>query len=163
MTEQELIQAARGVTEAFSASDWEAWKAAMTPSSVYDEVGTSRRLGGGISQCWQGRKEAMPDTTGVATNACATGNIVVIEVMRKRAHAGPLQGPSGTAPATTANEAGQLSLKLRGWKDQEKPTLLRHAFLHAAVGPIVAVVSARRQQVRWKCSPPSVISPPMRS
>jgi len=102
MSEQELIQAARGVVEAFNASDWEGYKAAMTPDSVYDEVGTSRRLEGvgDIIQCLQSWKEAMPDIKGTVTSDCATGNTVVIEVTWKGTHTGPLQGPSGTVPAT---------------------------------------------------------------
>jgi hypothetical protein len=56
MTGQDLIQAARGVVGAFNASDWDSCKAAMTSDSVYDEVGTSRRLQGvgDIILCWQG-------------------------------------------------------------------------------------------------------------
>lgn len=46
MADQDLIKVARGVVEAFNRSDWEACTAALTPDSVYDEVGTSRRLQG---------------------------------------------------------------------------------------------------------------------
>ena len=46
MGEQNLIQAARGLVEAFNTADWAGCKAAMTESSVYDEVGTSRRIQG---------------------------------------------------------------------------------------------------------------------
>lgn len=44
MAEQDLIKAARGVVDAFNAGDWEACKAALTSDSVYDEIGTSRRI-----------------------------------------------------------------------------------------------------------------------
>ncbi len=65
MAEQDLIQAARGVVEAFNASDWEGCKPAMTSDCVYDEVGTSSRLQGvgDIIPCWEEWKEAMPDAT----------------------------------------------------------------------------------------------------
>ena len=88
MAEQDLIQAARGVVEAFNASDWEGCKAAMTSDCVYDEVATSRRLQGvgDIITCWQEWKEAMPDVKGTMTNACATGNTVVLEVTWKGTH-----------------------------------------------------------------------------
>jgi predicted ester cyclase len=42
----------------------------------------------------------MPDVKGTVTNACATGDTVVIEVTWKGTHTGPLQGPRGTIPAT---------------------------------------------------------------
>jgi hypothetical protein len=41
MPEQDLIPVARRVVDTFNASDWEGFKAAMTPDCVYDEVGTS--------------------------------------------------------------------------------------------------------------------------
>ncbi len=102
MAEQDLIQAARGVVEAFNASDWEGCKAAMTSDCVYDEVGTSRRIQGvgDIISCMQEWKEAMPDVKGTVTSACATGNTVVLEVTWKGMHTGPLKGPSGEVPAT---------------------------------------------------------------
>jgi steroid delta-isomerase-like uncharacterized protein len=111
MTGQDLIQAARGVVEAFNASDWDSCKAAMTSDSVYDEVGTSRRLQGvgDIILCWQGWKRAMPDVKGTVTNACATGDTVVIEVTWKGTHTGPLQGPRGTVPATGKQQTTRSS------------------------------------------------------
>jgi steroid delta-isomerase-like uncharacterized protein len=112
MAGQDLIQAARGVVEAFNASDWDSCKAAMTSGSVYDEVGTSRRLQGvgDIILCWQGWKQAMPDVKGTVTIACATGDTVVIEVTWKGTHTGPLQGPRGTVPAT-----GKQQTTRSGW------------------------------------------------
>jgi len=44
MAEQDVIRVARGIVDAFNASDWERCKAAMTSDSVYDEVATSRTL-----------------------------------------------------------------------------------------------------------------------
>ncbi len=112
MAEQDLIQAARGLVEAFNASDWEGCKAALASDSVYDEVGTSRRVQGvdEIIPCWQAWKEAMPDIKGNVTNAYATGNTVVLEVTWKGTHTGPLQGPSGSVAAT-----GQQQTTRGGW------------------------------------------------
>ena len=128
MAEQDLIQAARGVVEAFNASDWEGCKAAMTSDCVYDEVATSRRLQGvgDIIPCWQEWKEAMPDVKGTVTNACATGNTVVLEVTWKGTHTGPLKGPSGEVPAT-----GKQQTTRAGWImnfDGGKITESRHYF-----------------------------------
>ena len=102
MAEQDLISAARGVVDAFNASDWERYKTALTADCVYDEVGTSRILRGvaEIVRCLQEWKQAMPDVKGTVTNARATGNTAVLEVTWKGTHTGPLQGPSGIVPAT---------------------------------------------------------------
>jgi SnoaL-like polyketide cyclase len=91
MAEQDLIQAAHGVVDAFNASDWERCKAALAPDSLYDEVGTSRRVEGvgDIIPCWQAWKEAMPDVKGSVTTAFAIGNTVILEVTWKGTHTGP--------------------------------------------------------------------------
>ena len=74
----------------------------MTSDSVYDEVATSRTLRGvgEVIPVWQGWKEAMPDVKGTVTNACATGNTVVLEVTWRGTHSGPLQTPNGPIAAT---------------------------------------------------------------
>ena len=128
MTEQDLIQAARGVVDAFNDSDWEGCEAAMASDSVYDEVGTSRRIQGvgEIIPCWQGWKDAMPDVKGNVTNACATGNTVVLEVTWKGTHTGPLQSPDGTIPPT-----GREQITRAGWVmnfDGDKIKESRHYF-----------------------------------
>jgi len=112
MAEQDLIKVARGIVEAFNRSDWEACKAALTADSVYDEVGTSRRLQGvgQIIQALQGWKGAMPDVKGAVTNALATGNTAVLEVTWQGTHTGPLPSPRGTLPAT-----GKQQTTRSGW------------------------------------------------
>ncbi len=128
MAEQELIAAARGVVDAFNASDWERCKAALASDSVYDEVGTSRRLQGAaaIIPCWQAWKQAMPDVKGTVNHALATGNTVVLEVTWKGTHTGPLQGPSGTVPATGKSQSTRAGwvLTFDGGKIKES----RHYF-----------------------------------
>ncbi len=128
MAEQDLIQAARGIVQAFNASDWEGFKAAVTSDCVYDEVGTSRRIQGvgDIILCMQEWKEAMPDVKSTVTNACATGNTVVLEVTWKGTHTGPLKGSSGEVPAT-----GKQQTTRAAWIanfDGGKITEIRHYF-----------------------------------
>ena len=112
MAEQDLIPVARGAVDAFNASDWERYKAAMTSDCVYDEVGTSRILRGvgEVIRCFQEWKQAMPDVRGTVTNAWAMGNTVVLEITWKGTHTGPLQGPSGIVPAT-----GKQQTTRAGW------------------------------------------------
>jgi len=128
MAEQDLIRAARGVVDAFNASDWEQCKAALAPDSLYDEVATARRVEGvgDIIPCWQGWKEAMPDVKGSVTNAFATGNTVILEVTWQGTHTGPLVGPKGTVPATGKQQTTRASwvLNFDGGKIKES----RHYF-----------------------------------
>ncbi len=100
----------------------------MTSDCLYDEVGTSRRLQGvgDIITCWQEWKEAMPDVKGTVTNACATGNTVVLEVTWKGTHTGPLKGPSGEVPATGKQQTTRASWILDF--DGGKITEIRHYF-----------------------------------
>ena len=112
MAEQDLIRTARGIVDAFNASDWERCKAALVPDALYDEVATSRRLKGvgDIIPCWQAWKGAMPDVRGNVTNAVASGNTVVLEVTWAGTHTGPLAGPKGAIPAT-----GKHQTTRAGW------------------------------------------------
>ncbi len=78
----ELIGTARGIVDAFNASDWEGFQNLMTEDAVYDEVGTSRTIEGiePIIEAMKGWKEAMPDVKGTVDNAAATDSGVVLEV-----------------------------------------------------------------------------------
>jgi steroid delta-isomerase-like uncharacterized protein len=128
MAEQDLIQSARRVVEAFNASDWDGCKAAMTSNTIYDEVATGRKLQGvgEVIPCWQGWKAAMPDVKGTVANAYASGNTVFLEVTWQGTHTGPLQGPGGTVPAT-----GKRQTTRAGWVltfDGDKIKESRHYF-----------------------------------
>ena len=102
MAEQDLIKIAREAVDAFNDSDWERTKAIMTPDYIYNEEGTGRRIQGPVEvvaalQAW---KQAMPDVTGTVTNAFASGNTVTLQVTWNGTHTGPLEGPTGTIPAS---------------------------------------------------------------
>src|SRR5713101_3284840 len=128
MAEQELIKTARGVVDAFNTSDWDGCQSALASDSVYDEVGTSRRVQGAkeIVSCWQDWKKAMPDVKGTVSQAVATGNTVVLEVTWKGTQTGPLQGPAGTIPATGKQQTTRAGWVLRF--DGGKITESRHYF-----------------------------------
>jgi len=102
MAEQDPIRVARENIEAFNAGDWQRVKATLAPDSVYDEVGTQRRLQGAdeIVQAFQGWKQAMPDAKGTITNAIASGNTVTLEITWEGTQTGPLMGPGGSLPAS---------------------------------------------------------------
>ncbi len=102
MGEQDLMRIARDFVDAFGESDWDRSMAPVTPSTVYNEVGTQRSLRGPdkILEAMQGWKQAMPDVKGNVTNAFASGNTVVLEITWKGTHTGPFVGPAGTLPAS---------------------------------------------------------------
>jgi steroid delta-isomerase-like uncharacterized protein len=102
MTEQELLKTARSFLDAFNDDDWERSEALLTHDSLYNEVGTQRRLRGSsqIIPALQGWKEAMPDVKGTVTNAFANTNRAVLEITWEGTHTGPLAGPAGTIPAS---------------------------------------------------------------
>ena len=102
MAEQDAIRVARENIEAFNAGDWQRVKATLAPDSVYDEVGTQRRLQGAeeIIEALKGWKQAMPDVRGTVTNAVASGNTVTQEITWEGTQTGPLAGPGGTIPAS---------------------------------------------------------------
>jgi steroid delta-isomerase-like uncharacterized protein len=115
MTEQELIQVANGVVEAFNGSDWERCQAILAPDAVHDEIASARRMNGAseIIALWQSWKAAMPDLKGSVTNAVASGNAVVLEVTWQGTHTGPLVGPQGTIPASGKPQTTYSSWVLR--------------------------------------------------
>ena len=102
MPEQETIAAARESVDAFTASDWARFRAALTPDSIYDEKGTGRRLEGvdaivEVSQRW---KQAFPDARGTITQAIASGDTVVLEITWEGTQTGALATPAGEIPPT---------------------------------------------------------------
>ena len=51
----------------------------------------------------------MPDVKGTVTNAVSSGSTVTLEVTWKGTHTGPLQGPSGSVPATGKQQTTRSS------------------------------------------------------
>lgn len=105
-----LVDAARAYIEAFNSADWERLEAAVTPDSVYDEVGTGRRAEGReeILELFQGWKQTMPDATGTVTSARESGSDVVLEITWK----GTMTGPWGDIPGTGKEQVTPAALFL---------------------------------------------------
>ena len=98
MTGQEYIAVARENVEALNAGDPGRFKATLAPDSVYDEVGTRRRVLGSdrITEVVHGWKRAFPNAKGTITNAVAGDNTVALEVTWEGTYTGPLLGAGGT-------------------------------------------------------------------
>ncbi|MBI1885983.1 MAG: ester cyclase [Chloroflexi bacterium] len=100
MAERDAINLARENIEAFNVADWGRLKSTLAADSVYDEVGTQRRIQGAdrIVDALKGWKQAMPDAKGTVTNAFASGNTATLEITWEGTQTGPLTGPAGTIP-----------------------------------------------------------------
>ncbi len=136
----DLVKIAREVVEAFNASDWERTRALMTPDYLYNEVGTQRRIQGPeeVVAALQGWKEAMPDATGTVTNAFASGNTVTLEITWEGTHTGPLEGPTGTIPASGKRQVTPSAwiLTFEGEKIKESHHYFDMLSLLAQIGAI---------------------------
>ena len=102
MAEQDLIRITRDAVEAFNAGDWQRYKTLFTADSLYDEVGSQRRIQGvdQLVESAQGWKQAFPDVKGTITTAVASGNTVTLEITWEGTHTGALEGPGGAIPAS---------------------------------------------------------------
>jgi steroid delta-isomerase-like uncharacterized protein len=101
MAVDKMRQAREGV-DAFSAGDWERFKAPLSSDAVYDELATQRRVQGpnAIVELGKGWKQAFPDAKGTIGKAIESGDTVVLEITWEGTHTGPLVGAQGTIPPT---------------------------------------------------------------
>jgi steroid delta-isomerase-like uncharacterized protein len=74
----------------------------LAADAVYDEKGTHRRIQGAdeIIDALQAWAKAFPDSRATFVREFASGNTAVFELVWKGVHAGPLQTPTGTIPAS---------------------------------------------------------------
>lgn len=96
------VAIAREGVEAFSAGDWERFKASLADDSVYEEPATHRRVSGveEITSAVQVWKEAFPDAKGTIKKAIGSGGDVTLEITWEGTQSKPLEGPGGTIPAS---------------------------------------------------------------
>ena len=102
LTTEEIVKLARKQVDAFNTGDWEQLRASLASDSLYDELGTQRKIEGPekIVELFKGWKTAFPDAVGTVTSAVASGNMAALEVTWKGTHTGPLATPKGTLPAS---------------------------------------------------------------
>jgi steroid delta-isomerase-like uncharacterized protein len=102
LTTEEIVKLARKQIDAFNTGDWEQLRASLATDSLYDELGTQRKIEGPekIVELFKAWKTAFPDAAGTVTSAVASGNKAALEVTWKGTHTGPLETPEGTIPAS---------------------------------------------------------------
>ena len=107
------VQLAKEGIEAFSAGDWERFKAPLRADAVYEELATQRKVQGPdqIVEASKGWKEAFPDATGTITKVTEGADTVVLEI---------------TWQGTQAREdLGGPGHQIQGRQDRRDQTLLR--------------------------------------
>jgi len=102
MANQTPIDVAKASVQAYNEKNWNKVRETVTPTIVYDEVGTHRRVTGvnDVVTAWKGWATAIPDGTATFESATASGNTVALELTWRGTHTGPLQTPAGEIPAT---------------------------------------------------------------
>ena len=128
LTTDEIVKLARRQVEAFSTGDWEQVHAGLTADSVYDELGTQRKIEGPekIVELFKAWKTAFPDAVGTVTSGIASGNKAALEVTWKGTHTGPLGTAEGTIPASGKRQETPAAFFLTF--EGDKITESRHYF-----------------------------------
>jgi steroid delta-isomerase-like uncharacterized protein len=101
-TADKMVTIAREQVDAFNSGDWEKVRAGLASDSLYDELGTQRKVEGPekIVELFKEWKSAFPDGAGTVTSAFASGDTAALEVTWKGTHTGPLTTAEGTIPAS---------------------------------------------------------------
>ena len=94
------VQLAKQGIEAFSAGDWERFKAPLRDDAVYEELSTQRRTQGpdAIVELSKGWRKAFPDAKGTITKVIDGGDTVVLEITWSGTHSGELASAMGPIP-----------------------------------------------------------------
>ena len=128
MPGKDLTKISRDYIDAFNAANWTRVKEILAGNSLYNEVGTQRRIQGvdAIVVALQAWKRAFPDARGKITNAISIGNNVVLEITWEGTHTGPLEGPGGTITATGKRQITPAAMLISFDGDKIKES--RHYF-----------------------------------
>jgi steroid delta-isomerase-like uncharacterized protein len=97
-----VIEIAKATVTAYNEKNWNEMRDLLTADAVYDEKATSRRLEGSgqIIEALQGWAQAFPDSKGTFIREFVSNDSVVLELVWKGVHTGPLQTPTGAIPAS---------------------------------------------------------------
>jgi len=97
---KDLAHVADDLIDAINQNDWQRVKASLSPTVVYEEIGTGRRSQGADEyvQLCQGWKQTFPDAAGKIHRTLASNDTAMQEVTWEGTHSGPLPGPNGMIP-----------------------------------------------------------------
>jgi steroid delta-isomerase-like uncharacterized protein len=97
-----VIEIAKALITAYNEKNWNKVKDMLATDAVYDEKRTNRQIQGvgEIIDAWQSWAKAIPNSKATFVREFASGDTAILELVWKGIHAGPLQTPTGTIPAT---------------------------------------------------------------
>ena len=151
-----MIEIAKASTLAYNHKDWQKAKESMHHDAVYDEKATHRRIEGrdDIITAWRGWAKAFPDSKATFVREHQTGNIVVLEVVWKGIHSGPLDMPRDYPGIERCTRHAVVSgVRNQGWQGRYHHSVFRSAD-HAA-----ADRSRVSRSGRGSNSPPAHVIP----
>ena len=96
------VDAAKASVQAYNDKNWDRVKETVTPTVVYDEVATNRRVTGSneVIETWKGWAAALPDSKATFEREVVSGDSVILELTWRGTHTGPLQTPAGDIAPT---------------------------------------------------------------
>ena len=102
MPQPSLVDIAKAPILAYNDKNWDAVRAAVSPSFVYDEVATQRKAQGinDVLGVWREWAAAFPDSKATFNTVATSGNTVIMEVTWRGTHTGALRAPTGEVAAT---------------------------------------------------------------
>ena len=102
MPQPSLVDIAKAPILAYNDKNWDAVRAAVSPTFVYDEVATQRKVQGinDVLGVWREWATAFPDSKATFNAVATNGNTVIVEVTWRGTHTGTLQAPTGKVAAT---------------------------------------------------------------
>ena len=123
------IKLAKEGIEAFSAGDWERFKAPLSSDAIYEELATQRKVQGPdqIVEASKGWKEAFPDAKGTITKVTEGADTVVLEITWQGTHTGDLISSMGAIPPSQkrGEPRGRPGRPVQGRQDCRDETFLR--------------------------------------
>jgi steroid delta-isomerase-like uncharacterized protein len=115
MSQQSMVDAARGFIEAYNDGDWQRMEAALTPNCSYSEVGSGRYVEGAreVAEFFQGWHRAMPDGRGTVDGVVAGEDSVALEITWRGTLTGPLSAPGAVVEPTGRHQVTRAAIILR--------------------------------------------------
>jgi steroid delta-isomerase-like uncharacterized protein len=97
-----VIEIAKALITAYNEKNWGGVKGMLAADAVYDEKATHRQIQGAgeIIDAWQNWAKSIPNSKATFVREFASGDTAIFELVWKGVHAGPLQTPTGTIPAS---------------------------------------------------------------
>lgn len=105
MGNEDVLEIAHRIEEAFNAGDWDAYSAMLTDDTVIETPAVQGRGREDVLQNAKRIKAAFPDMRTTIANGLSCGHTAVVELAVEATHSGPLATPRGAIPPTNRKVA----------------------------------------------------------